>query len=307
MEPFRRESPRRAQVSRAAGARQARCAGEGASASTTPSSHACAPCACSTPPAARATSSTSRCGSSRTSRTTPSLGARSVRHPMEFPQVGPEAVLGIEINPYAAELARVIDLDRRDPMAARTTASRTGATRSCGRSTTSRRATRSWTSPTRPTRRGDWPEAEFIVGNPPFLGGNLLLRRTLATSTGDPLQDLRKAGSRRVGLCLLLVREGAGARSQPARPNARDSWRRRDPRRVEPEDPREHQGIWRDLPRAGPTSLDPRGANVHISFVGFDDGSEKSKTLDGLPVMAVNANLTAGLDLTRALASSART
>jgi len=25
----------------------------------------------------------------------------------EFPQVGPEAVLGLEVNPYAAELARV--------------------------------------------------------------------------------------------------------------------------------------------------------------------------------------------------------
>ena len=27
--------------------------------------------------------------------------------PREFPRIGPEAVLGIELNPYAAELARV--------------------------------------------------------------------------------------------------------------------------------------------------------------------------------------------------------
>ena len=33
--------------------------------------------------------------------------ARRCSCPMQFPQVGPQAVLGIEINPYAAELARV--------------------------------------------------------------------------------------------------------------------------------------------------------------------------------------------------------
>jgi type II restriction/modification system DNA methylase subunit YeeA len=42
------------------------------------------------------------------------------------------------------------------------------------------------------------------------------------------------------------------------------------------------------------------GAAVHISFLGYDDGSEKVKALDGHPVSAINANLTAGLDLTKA-------
>ncbi len=36
------------------------------------------------------------------------------------------------------------------------------------------------------------------------------------------------------------------------------------------------------------------GADVHISFVGYDDGSETERTLDGQPVAAINANLTAG-------------
>ena len=77
--------------------------------SSTPSSSGCAPCACSTPPAARATSSTSRCRRSRTSSARRSSGRRSrSKMPMQFPQVGPQAVLGIEINPYAAELARVV-------------------------------------------------------------------------------------------------------------------------------------------------------------------------------------------------------
>ena len=36
-----------------------------------------------------------------------SIEAETLGLPREFPQVGPEELLGIEINPYAAELARV--------------------------------------------------------------------------------------------------------------------------------------------------------------------------------------------------------
>ena len=42
------------------------------------------------------------------------------------------------------------------------------------------------------------------------------------------------------------------------------------------------------------------GANVHISMVGFDDGGEAARTLDGKPVGAINANLTATADITQA-------
>ncbi len=41
------------------------------------------------------------------------------------------------------------------------------------------------------------------------------------------------------------------------------------------------------------------GAAVHVSFVGYDDGSEETRHLDGHPVAAINSNLTAGIDLTR--------
>ena len=44
------------------------------------------------------------------------------------------------------------------------------------------------------------------------------------------------------------------------------------------------------------------GANVHVSMVAFDDGSETDRTLDGKPAATVNANLTAAIaDLTRAV------
>ena len=42
------------------------------------------------------------------------------------------------------------------------------------------------------------------------------------------------------------------------------------------------------------------GAAVHISIVGFDDGTECDRELDGDPVQVINANLTAGADLTAA-------
>jgi hypothetical protein len=42
------------------------------------------------------------------------------------------------------------------------------------------------------------------------------------------------------------------------------------------------------------------GANVRVAMVGFDDGSEKNKTLDGHPVTSINPDLTSGLDATAA-------
>ena len=42
------------------------------------------------------------------------------------------------------------------------------------------------------------------------------------------------------------------------------------------------------------------GAAAHISIVGFDDGSETNRELDGAPVESINSNLTSGGDLTTA-------
>src|SRR5262249_46388771 len=42
------------------------------------------------------------------------------------------------------------------------------------------------------------------------------------------------------------------------------------------------------------------GANVHISMVGFDDGSEPSRLINGVAVSTINANLTATTDTTQA-------
>jgi hypothetical protein len=43
-----------------------------------------------------------------------------------------------------------------------------------------------------------------------------------------------------------------------------------------------------------------QGANVAISFVGQDDGTEHERDLDGQGVQSINADLSTGVDLTRA-------
>ena len=42
------------------------------------------------------------------------------------------------------------------------------------------------------------------------------------------------------------------------------------------------------------------GANVHVSMVGFDDGRERARYLDGKEVVTINANLTANANVTTA-------
>jgi len=44
------------------------------------------------------------------------------------------------------------------------------------------------------------------------------------------------------------------------------------------------------------------GAAVRVSMVGFDDGSQKERTLDGMPVSAIHADLTASANVASALA-----
>jgi hypothetical protein len=42
------------------------------------------------------------------------------------------------------------------------------------------------------------------------------------------------------------------------------------------------------------------GANVHVSLIAFDDGAQRTRTLDGHPVATINPNLSAAADITQA-------
>ena len=88
-----------------------------------------------------------------------------------FPEIGPANVKGIEINPFAAELARVsvwigeIQWMRRNGFAeARNPILKPLDTIECRDAI----LTPAGAEP-------EWPEADVVIGNPPFLGGKLLI------------------------------------------------------------------------------------------------------------------------------------
>ncbi len=114
-----------------------------------------------------------------------SLEAETLGFPREFPSIGPEAVLGIELNAYAAELARVsvwigeIQWMRRNGFEA----SRNPILRSLN--TIENRDAILNADGT----RADWPKADVVVGNPPFLGG----KRVLGELGKEYIGSLRKA------------------------------------------------------------------------------------------------------------------
>jgi type II restriction/modification system DNA methylase subunit YeeA len=139
-----------------------------------------------------------------------------------------------------------------------------------------------------------------IIGNPPFLGGKLL-RSSLGDEYVDTLFRIYDGRVPREADFVTYWHEKARAMVADGRAKRvgllatqgiRGGANRRVLERI-----KESGDIflaWSDEPWV----LD--GAAVHISFLGYDDGSEPTRTLDGTPVNAINTNLTAGLDLTSA-------
>lgn len=218
---------------------------------------------------------------------------------MQLPEIGPEAVLGIELNSYAAELARVViwigEIQwmlgngfayQRDPIL------RPLNNIEC------RDAILDLSDPQNP-REPDWPEATVIVGNPPFLGDKLM-RGGLGDEYVDALRTLY-AGRVPGGADLVTYwHEKARAMVEArkvqrvgllATQGIRGGANRRILGRI-----KETGDIfmaWSDEPWI------VEGAAVHVSFVAYDDGSETQRCLDGQPVAVVNANLSSGVDLTK--------
>ena len=146
----------------------------------------------------------------------------------------------------------------------------------------------------------DWPDAEFIVGNPPFLGNKLLrgkLGDEYVVGLFDTYSGRLPGGSDLVCYWFekarAMVADGRVRRvgllaTQGIRGEA-------------------NRTVLQRIKKTGdiflahsdrPWILD--GAMVHVSIVGFDDGSEKISELNGQSVNAINANLMAGVDLTEA-------
>ena len=232
------------------------------------------------------------------------LEAEAMGLERSFPAVGPANVKGIEINAYAAELARVsvwigeIQWMRRNGFnESRDPILKPLDTIECRDAILAPDGS-----------EPEWPEADAIVGNPPFLGGKLLIgglgedyvSRMFAAWKGrvPPEADLVcywfvKAGEQvaagraeRVGLVATnSIRGGANRRALRAATEGRPIF-----------------DAWSDEPWV----ID--GAAVRASLVcfsGADDAYRPEVRLDGGPADEIHADLTArrggvGVDLTQA-------
>ena len=216
------------------------------------------------------------------------------------PRVQPDQMLGLEINHYAAELARTalwigyiqwhqangFAYTQRPILTPLDTIRQTDAILDLS-------------DPEHPTEP-EWPAAEFIVGNPPFLG-SLPFRRQLGDEYANAVYGLY--GDRipnSSDLCCYWF-EKARAQIEARRTHRagllgtqaiRFQRNRRALTRIKETGDIFHAISDRDW------ILD--GASVHIAVVCFDNGSEAESTLDGQLVTSINPDLTADADLTQA-------
>jgi type II restriction/modification system DNA methylase subunit YeeA len=234
-----------------------------------------------------------------------SVEAEALGLPREFPQVGPEAVCGIEINPYAAELARVsvwighIQWARRnglplpsDPVL------RPLHTIEC------RDAVLGLDGQPAP-----WPKADAIIGNPPFLGGNAMI----GTLGEDYTARLRAAYAGHLPggvdlVCYWFERareELAEGRAQRVGLVATQAIRKGASRSVL--DHIQADATIFEAWSNEPWNLD--GADVRVSLVAFAKQHHGPAMLDGAEVPTIHADLSGGganLTTARGLAENMR-
>ncbi|MEI6179564.1 MAG: DNA methyltransferase, partial [Chloroflexales bacterium] len=146
----------------------------------------------------------------------------------------------------------------------------------------------------------EWPEADVIIGNPPFLGD-----KKMRGELGDGyVEALRRLYAGRVpgGADLVtywferaraLIEQGQVKRAGLL---ATQTIRQKQNRQVVARIKASGNVFmaWSDRPWI----LD--GAAIRVSMVGFDDGTETIRVLDGHLVGDIHINLTASLDLTQA-------
>jgi type II restriction/modification system DNA methylase subunit YeeA len=144
----------------------------------------------------------------------------------------------------------------------------------------------------------EWPEADVIIGNPPFLGGKLL-RTGLGDSCVDGLFTLYR--NRVPHECDLVCYWFEKARSQVEKGAAQRAGllatqgiRGGANRRILDRIKRSGDIFYAQSDRDW--VLD--GAVVHVSMVGFDRGGELIRELDGRPVNVIYSNLTSQVDAT---------
>ena len=218
------------------------------------------------------------------------------------PQVSPEQFMGIELDEYASDLARTslwigylqwsiengYPYERNPVLGALNTIER-------------RDAILEFDDEGNPVEP-EWPPADYIVGNPPFLGHSRF-REQLSDEYAVAVYALY--GERIPNSSDLCCYWFEKARAQIETANVsragllatqtiRSEYSRPVLERIKLSGDIFHvisDREWR--------SNDPNAANVNISIICFDGGCEKRRVLDGISTSNINTDLTRGPDLTQ--------
>ena len=214
------------------------------------------------------------------------------------PRVQPNQMLGLEVNHYAAELARTAlrigYVQWHQANGFPYTQSPILTPLDTIRQTDAILDLTDRSNPKEP----EWPEAEFIVGNPPFLGFK---------SFGESLNASYRSTLRRLylnrvpknsDLCCFWF-EKARAQIEQGKTTragllATQTIRSKNSRPVL-ESIKKSGDIFFAI---SDQNWSLKGASVHTSVICFDDGTETERILDGESVSQINVDLTGGTDLT---------
>lgn len=151
----------------------------------------------------------------------------------------------------------------------------------------------------------EWPAVDFIVGNPPFLGNRFIAREIGA----DYVKSLAAVYEKRLGgkpdlICYFFekarkaIEDGKCKRAGLlATQGIRGGTNRNVLKRIK----QTGDIFFAESDREWILN----GAAVHIAMIGFDDGSETVKLLDGSVVSDIHSNLSSGADITEAYQLSA--
>ncbi len=216
------------------------------------------------------------------------LEAEALGLPRGFPSVGPECVKGIELNPYAAELARVsvwigeIQWMRRNGFEA----AKNPILRSLGTIENRDAVLNPDGTP------AEWPSVDVVVGNPPFLGNKKMIAElgeeyTFALRAAWPevpggadlvcywfaksWELMKSAKLTRAGLVATNSIRG-GANREVLKPIVAGG---------------NIFNAWSD------EEWTVEGAAVRVSLLCFDSSRETTSTLDGLQVARISSDLVA--------------
>ena len=209
---------------------------------------------------------------------------------LPMPGVGPWQLYGIEVNPYAFDLAQMtvwigyLQWGRTHGYPPDDPVLKLMTTFEC------KDAILDLSDPDNP-KEPEWPRVNFIVGNPPFLGG-----KRMRSELGDEYMDvLFRVWDGRVrresDLCCYWFEKARAHIEQRralragllATQGIRGGANRDVLRRIK------QTGDIFFAESDRPWVLD--GANVHVSLIGFDDGAERQVVLDGASVACIHASL----------------